>query len=87
MQTEAATTDAPKRQGATPNTAATIHPETRLTRSQVMALVGVRYTKFAEMLREGFPQPERHSQRMHRWRAADVFAHLEAKRQQLQKAS
>lgn len=62
-----------------------IHPEQRLNRHQVMLLVGVKSTKLNELVKAGhLPRPERHGTRCLRWRAQDLLACLEERRQATQ---
>ncbi len=60
----------------------TIHPEQRLRLSAVEALTGVKKTKLYASIKAGkFPAPERDGPRCSRWRAADILAYLQSKRE------
>lgn len=63
-----------------------LHPEQRLNYAQTCALTGWGRSKLAAETKAGrFPQPERDGRRCTRWRAGDVLAFLEARRERLQR--
>lgn len=60
----------------------TLHPEQRLKLAAVEALTGTKKTKIYGAIAAGkFPAPERDGVRCSRWRAGDVLAHLQARRE------
>lgn len=60
----------------------TLHPEQRLKLAAVEALTGTKKSKLYAAIRAGqFPAPERDGPRCSRWRAGDVLAHLQARRE------
>ncbi len=60
----------------------TLHPEQRLNLQQVSILTGLGRSKIYDDIKHGrFPEPERSGKKCSRWRAADVLAHLQSKRE------
>lgn len=60
----------------------TLHPEQRLKLPAVETLVGLGKTKIYGLIKEGrFPAPERHGPKCSRWRAGDVLAYLQSRRE------
>jgi predicted DNA-binding transcriptional regulator AlpA len=60
----------------------TLHPEQRLSLSEVETLTGRKKTKLYELIAKGhFPAPERDGPRWSRWRAGSVLAWLESQSQ------
>lgn len=74
------TAETPRRRADRSALPTELHPEQRLDRHQVMALVGVRRTKLDDLIvKEGFPAAERLGPRCSRWRAGLVLSWLNAK--------
>jgi predicted DNA-binding transcriptional regulator AlpA len=60
----------------------TLHPEQRLKLREVATLVGVHGSTIHLWIKQGkFMAPERYGTKCARWRAGDVLAHLQARRE------